>query len=107
MNCECIYYGNKATEEELMILADKIYAMDCELEPCAISIMTSKTEVTADYDGYNKPFNVPKDSLVLFVYGKYHYMHNMKVGKKVFKPCFPTDYDIDFEDIKEFDDDEE
>ena len=102
MNCECIYYSKDATEEELMVLADKIKALDCEYEPVSIAVVNAKTEVTTDYDHWKKPFNVPEKSLVLFVYGKYHYMVNRKVDGKTYKPCFPTDYDFDFTDIKEF-----
>lgn len=102
MNCECIYYAKDATEEELMVLADKINALDCELEPVSIAIVNNKTKVTADYDGWKKPFNVQEKALVLFVYGKYHYMRNMKINNKTFKSCFPMDRDFEFTDIKEF-----
>ena len=99
MNCECIYYRKGATKEELLVLADDINRLSVELDPVAISIMKAKTEVATDYDAWEKPFNIPENSLVLFVYGKYHYMVNKHVGRKVFKACFPTDYDIEFEDI--------
>lgn len=102
MNCECIYYGKDATEDELMVLADKINALECELEPVTIAIVENKTKVTPDYDGWKRPFNVPEKSLVLFVCGKYHYMNNFRVGDKTFKSCFPMDYDFEFTDIKEF-----
>ena len=102
MNCECIYYKKDATKEDLMELAKKVESFDCELDPAAVSIMTAKTEVTTDYDHFRKSFNIPKDSMVLFVYGKLHYMSNIRMGNKTYKACFPTDYHIEFTDIEEF-----
>ena len=110
MNCECIYYSKDATEEELMVLAEKINNLDCDIEPVSIAVVNDKTKVIPDYDGYGKPFYMPEKSLVLFVYGKYHYMNNFKVGNKTFKSCFLPAYefgksvtDFPFEDIKMFD----
>ena len=107
MNCECMYYCKDASQDELLRLADVIkeFGKTHELYPAAISRIDEKCKSYYDYDSIweqcGKSVNVPKDSLVLFVYGKYHYMTNKRIGGKTFKPLFP-DSPVKFTDLVEY-----
>ena len=103
MNCECIYYNRNASEEDLLALAREVHrrGLSVEIYPCALSRMTERTECLKEYMG-GKSLNIPKDSKVLFVGGKYAYMVDIKVNDKTFRPWFPVDYEIHFEDIRLF-----
>lgn len=106
MNCECIYYSKGASEEDLLRLAERINKIgECvELYPCAVSRIDEDCKCFDDYDGWGKCKYIPKDSLVLFVGGKYHNMTAVRVGNRTFKPWFPgfdnepifTDLQTDF-----------
>ena len=104
MNCECIYYNRNATEDDLLHLAQEIHrrGLYVELYPCALSRMLEKTECFSDYDGWGKSINLPKNSKVLFVGGKYAYMVAITIDGKTFRPWFPAEHDIEFEDVRLF-----
>ena len=100
MNCECIYYNRNAPKDDLFALAKEVQRREtfCEIYPCAISRITEKTECLKEYMG-GKKLNIPENSEVLFVGGKYAYMVDIKVNGKTFRPWFPADFDVHFEDI--------
>lgn len=111
MNCECIYFSKKADREKLMRLAEKFkkWGEACEIYPCALSVITADTKCFDDINAFYLPqfpwksVTIPKDSEVLFVAGKLHYMTSKKVDGVVFRPLFPdrgiTEF---FKDIIEF-----
>ena len=90
MNNECIYFCNKATEEDYKDLAERIKKKNIELYPVCISVINGDTEVTRDYDNLGRKKTIPDKGLVLFVQGKYHCMQLIRVAEKNFYPWFPV-----------------
>lgn len=102
MNCECLYYCNGATENELKTLARGIDSLCVDLYPITISRISGDLKTTTGYRLGCKRI-IPSGSLVLFVGGKYHNMDIFRVGKRIFYHWFPEKAsELVYEDIYYF-----
>lgn len=107
MNCECIYYSRDTGKDKwymnhLRSLAAIINGRGVELFPNeSLSEIKEDVKCYVDYYDGGKTVTIPAGSKVLFAYGKYHYMYEIRSGRRVFHPCFPVDGEVLFEDFED------
>lgn len=84
MNCECFYLIKEGTLEaarEFVAKADEWIANSDwkELYPVCICKARKDFYACSDYDGITRSFKVKKDSIMVFVMGKYQLMWRMDI----------------------------
>lgn len=103
MNCECLYVMKEQTINAAREFAKRISEIETntgrEIYPTYIAKITNDIYATSDYDGYMPRFKILKDTIVVFVGGKYHNMMELKPkgGKRAFPKLYPKSW---FEDIE-------
>lgn len=83
MNTECMYVLKNAktideAKEFAIYLEDLAIRRQQEVFPTYISVVTEEFNVTSDYDGFNIPFKVKPENIVVWAYGKDYCMDRLR-----------------------------